>query len=150
MQVTSNRRQQNSQQQIERPLNEQQRIDAVLALMVTRIGHSMDTERINQWHTDLSDYPLQGIEWAFDSWSRNARRLPALADIVQLLSTWKQDNEETESDPHAGTGYYIADALWLAKRVQKAGYYNDSMLDELDRARGGAPPCRQPGFSANR
>ena len=155
MQVHHSRRRQNeSRQQTERPLSEQERIDRALALMVTRIGHSMSPERINQWHQDLGGYSIEAIEWAIDTYGRMARRLPALADLVELLNTWQADEIpaagcEPECQARHGKGYHLNDVLWLFKKRLASGEKEwspaqwEKAMDELDAARGHKPEWRQ-------
>lgn len=153
------RRRNELKQETERPLNEQGRIDSALALMVTRIGHSMATERINQWHSDLKGYSIESIEWAFDSWSRNAKKLPAYSDILELLATWKTIENPGQSCPSEcqqahGTGYDFNDCLWLFKRVAALGRKAtpqewQKFFGQLNASRSGGTPKEYRGLPAN-
>lgn len=149
MQMHSSRQRQNSsKQEISRPSNEQDRIDSALALMVTRIGHSMSPERINQWHSDLKDSSIEAIEWAFDTFGRMAKRLPSYSDISELLNTWQTTETpkricEPECQERHGKGYGNDCILLFKKVIANGGKFEPRMLDELDQARGLVPEWRR-------
>lgn len=54
---------------------------------------------MKQLHDDLSGYSLRGIEWALDSWGRNADQLPSLAKLLQLLQTWNFPSASRRDGP---------------------------------------------------
>jgi hypothetical protein len=55
---------------------------------------------MQQFNSDLNNYPVEGIEWAMDNWGRNAKALPALADIIGMLRTWMIPGpDRTRHDP---------------------------------------------------
>ena len=135
------------QTQLVRPLEESDRIDSALLLMATRMGKSLTPERIRQWHDDLLNYPIDAIEWAFDNWSRNAARTPALADILELLNTWNVENqpvgETCQCFAEHDRGYNGNDCVWLFQKiVANNGRFQESMYDELDKKRGRSPDWR--------
>lgn len=144
-------------QQLIRPSQEQEKIDAALLLMATRIGRVITERMVEMWHRDLAVYPVDGIEWAFDSWGRNAKRLPVLSDITELLTTWaggKVPEYGCESECHAlhGKGYHTNDILWLMKKRMSKHTPGEkwsladweAAFNELDEKRaGGAPEWRK-------
>ena len=139
-----------SQQDLMRPSHEQERFERALRKMFLRLNREMSAEQVSQLYEDCSGKSIDAIEWALDSWGRNAKQLPKLSDLNELFEAWNRDtsfDDPKEQDSRKGTGYGQADVLWLVKRVRQLGRYDDSLLDELDKARGGAPLCRQPGFS---
>lgn len=76
------------QGQLLRPQEELQRVLQALVTMSQRIGKPFSEERMQQFSSDLNNYPVEGIEWAMDNWGRNAKALPTLADILAMLRTW--------------------------------------------------------------
>jgi hypothetical protein len=122
--------------------------------MSTRLGRALSEERIQQWLEDTSSYPVDGVVWAIESWSRNSKLLPTLADLLQLLRGWYSDNvgEECSCDHPHRSGYGIEDIKWLMK---KRGLHEkrwsiaqwEELFAELDAKReGGAPSWRkEPG-----
>ena len=148
------RLQSETNQQVERPSNEQDRIDDALLKMSTRLGRSLTVERIQQWHEDLASYPVEAIEWALDTHARNSKTLPSLADLVQLLKTWYVDEApqprcEPECQARHWKGYGTNDVRWLwKKRVQSAVPWSpndyETAMRELDSKRAdGKPTWRQ-------
>ena len=141
-----------SNQTLMRPSHEQERIDSALRRMVLRTNRSLSSEQIEMWHNDLSSYPVGAIEWAFDVWSRNSSKLPALGDIVALLNTWHVENAPEpgeELEAQRNTGYGRKDVLWLFKKVcafardKEKRPSNDDWLrwiNELDQRREGGRP----------
>ena len=140
-----------TQQELLRPSSESDRILLALGTMATRLGKPLNEERINQWLADTNNYPVDAVEWAVDSWSRNAKVLPTLADLLQLIRTWYK---ETEFDPtqnfgNIGQGYGWSDVKWLWKhRCISKQPWDDGMWEQamevLDREReGGAPAWRR-------
>lgn len=135
-----------------RPLSECSRILAGFVAMAARIGKPFSGERQDQLLRDLEPYPVQAIEWALDAWGRNARVLPALSDLLQLLRAWHADNaaeEKCECSQLHGTGYGIEDIRWLLKRRgQYAERFSisqwEDLFRELDQKRPrGAPQWRK-------
>lgn len=110
---------------------------------------------VEQWHLDLASYPTDGIEWALDSWGRNAKKLPALSDLTQLLATWMGGavpKYACECQELHGKGYGINDLHLLLKKrfadwergVRWSKEDWDHALNEIDAQRaGGAPEWRQ-------
>src|ERR1035438_2014552 len=92
MQTSSSpkRSQKETQGQLLRPQNELDRVLDALVKMATRIGKPFSETRMQQLSDDLNNYPVESIEWATDAWGRNAKVLPALADLIGLLRTWHQ------------------------------------------------------------
>lgn len=143
---------QNATRQIrERPLEESSKILHAMVKMATRLGKPMSGERMDQLLADLGPYPVAAIDWALDSWARNAKVLPALADLLQLVRTWhiEQEPEKCECRHLHGRGYGKNDILWLWKKRQssakpwtEADY--ETAMQELDKQRaGGAPVFRR-------
>lgn len=139
------------QGQLLRPQSESERVLQALVTMATRIGKPFSEARMQQLHDDLANYPVEAIEWALDSWARNAKVLPALADLLQLVRTWhiEQEPEKCECRHLHGRGYGKNDILWLWKKRQssakpwtEADY--ETAMQELDKQRaGGAPVFRR-------
>jgi hypothetical protein len=104
---------------------------------------------MEQLISDLGPYPVQAIEWALDSWGRNAKVLPAFADLLQLLRSWISDSgmaEKCECTHLHGTGYGVEDLLWLMKkRGEHAERFSisqwEALFAELDAKRVGGPPA---------
>lgn len=140
-----------TQGQLLRPQHESDRVLQALVTMATRIGRPFSEARMQQLHDDLGSYPVEAIEWAIDCWSRNAKVLPALADLLQLLKTWHVTSSEEETDrSQFGTGYDGNDIVWLNKKIcairsafgrkPTAGEYV-AMFQELDKTRKGGTPA---------
>lgn len=141
-----------TQQALLRPLEESSKILAAMTAMSNRIGKPFSGERMDQLLHDLEVYPVNAVEWALDSWSRNARVLPALSDLLQLLRTWHAENvaeENCECSHLHGTGYGVEDIRWLMqRRGQFAERFSisqwEELFAELDKKRaGGAPEWRK-------
>jgi hypothetical protein len=107
-----------TKQELERPLEQQDRIDLALFQMSNRIGRPLSVDRINQWHQDLFPYSVKAIEFALDSWGRSAKVLPTFADLLTLLRAWSSDHIEIEYCGKCDTG-------WLRGFKDKAG--NDAV-----------------------
>ena len=105
---------------------------------------------------DLGSYPVEAIEYALDCWGRNAKQLPALGDLVQIVRTWHVENiinQQWKASPEErarfNKGYGENDIKWLWKERQKskepwtdADY--ETALQRLDKLReGGAPSWRR-------
>lgn len=142
------------QGQLLRPQNESERVLQMLVQMAARVGKPFSEARMQQLHDDLAHYPVEAIDWALDSWSRNSKVLPALADLLQLLRTWSVENVlqqqcEPECQARHGKGYGTNDLMWLWKARQKSAtkwtpLLYDLALDTLDQIReGGAPEWRR-------
>lgn len=71
-----------------RPLGESEKIDDAFLQMSNRLGRPLGQERMEQLQRDLANYPVAAIEYALDSWGRNAKVLPALADLLTLLTSY--------------------------------------------------------------
>lgn len=133
---------------LERPLEQCSKILNALVVMATRLGKPMSAERQDQLLHDLEPYPVQAIEWALDSWGRNAKVLPALSDLLQLLRTWHAENvaeENCECGHLHRTGYGVEDIRWLMqRRGQFAERFSISQWEELfvelDKKRAGGSP----------
>ncbi len=134
-----------------RPPSELNRVLAAMVAMAARIGKPFSEQRMDQMVTDLAPYPVEAIEWALDSWSRNAKVLPALIDILQLLRTWIVDNtpeEKCDCRELHGRGYGWNDIKWLLeKRRTTAARWSisdwEDAFAELDAKReDGAPAWR--------
>lgn len=104
------------------------------------------------WHRDLDRYSIDAIEWACETYARNAKKLPCLADITQLLSAWTVDHPDpSTTDPHKGQGYSDLDVKWLlARRFRDPHPWTaeqwEAALCELDQRRpGGAPEFHRNG-----
>lgn len=159
MRRTGRRSQPETKQQLIRPSNEQERIDSALLLMATRLNKVLTERMIEMWHADLSVYPVDGIEWAFDSWGRNAKRLPVLSDITQLLNTWQgggvpESGCSDECKANHGTGYDGNDCMWLWKRICALGRKPlaedwEKLFAELDKTRNGGQPKAFRDLSAD-
>lgn len=142
-----------TQQTLLRPLEESERILCALGTMSTRLGRPLNEERIKQWMDDLANYPVEAIEWSLDTWARNGRQLPTLADLLQLLRTWQVDvsfERPCECEDRHGKGYGTNDILWLWKRRQQSGKKDwtsadyEAAMQQLDKVRaGGAPGWRE-------
>jgi hypothetical protein len=139
------------QQTLLRPLEESSKILAAITAMALRLGRSMSGERMEQLLNDLAPYPVAAIEWALDSWGRNAKTLPALSDLLQLLRTWFVENEPEGRDCSLDdTGYNSNDVMWLVKRISAIRKthgrkpINDeyiTMYKELNATREGGTPA---------
>jgi hypothetical protein len=90
---------------VERPLNEQDKIDSALQTMCRRLNKVMTAERINLWHEDLAPYPVAAIEYALECWGKNAKALPTFADLSGLLNSWVADNMQTQFCGNCDTGW---------------------------------------------
>lgn len=149
MRRTGRRSQQETKQQLIRPSHESEKIDAALSVMATRVRGVLTERMVEMWHRDLDVYPTDAIEWALDTYGRNAKRLPALADITELLATWQgagvsQHGCEPECKDRHGKGYSGNDCILLFKKViATGGKFNESMFDELDKTRGLVPEWRR-------
>jgi hypothetical protein len=139
-----------TQQVLLRPQQELDRVLAAMVAMSNRIGKPFSEARMDQLNTDLGGYPVEAIEWSLDSWGRNAKVLPALSDLLQLLRTWHvvSQPEQCECRHLHGTGYGLEDLKWLLKqRGLHAERWSiekwEGLVAELDKKRpGGAPNWR--------
>src|SRR5216117_2917980 len=79
------------------PLTVLQRVSALLKehLSIFPSKPDLTEEEIHHWHQDLNAYPLEAIEYAFDSWRRNGRFFPVYADILELCRTWNPPEQVT-------------------------------------------------------
>jgi len=144
-----------TQQELLRPLEESDRILQALVKMATRIGKPFSEARMQQLHDDLSSYSVEAIEWAVDCHGRNSKVLPALADLLKLLSTWQYDNVDDRDRSEDGTGYNGGDIVWLFKKIgqvrEKFGRIPTNqeyiaMYKELNQTRKGGTPQHYRGL----
>jgi len=91
-----------------RPPEESQRILVALVEMSLRLHKPMSEEYQRQILKDLSSYPVQAIEYSLDNWGRNAKVLPSLADLLQLLRSWMADKITFETCGNCDTGWVDA------------------------------------------
>ena len=145
------RSQSETQQTLLRPLKESSKILAAITAMALRLGKPMSGERMEQLLNDLAPYPVQAIEWAFDTWGKTAEKLPTLSNILKLLETWHGDHVEERCDcSHLhGRGYGWNDIKWLLKqRRTSAARWSisdwEGVFADLDKQReGGSPEWRK-------
>lgn len=102
----------------ERPLAQQDQIDAALLKMSHRIGRPLSVDRINQWHEDLAPYPVEAIEWVMDSWGREKKTLPSLSELLDLIRSWSSTNATHRYCGNCNSG-------WLTGFKDRAG--NDAV-----------------------
>jgi len=134
-----------------RPLEESSLILNAMVKMALRLHKPMSEDFQNQLLSDLGPYPVPAIEWALDSWGRNAKVLPTLSDLLGLLRTWYSDtvSEVCECEHLHGRGYGLEDVKWLmelrlAKTVPGEKWSLsqwEELFDELDERRQGGPPA---------
>lgn len=141
------------------PLSVSDRIDSILKehLSIFPSKPELTVEEIEHWHQDLSAYPLEAIEYAFDGWRRNGRFFPVYADILELCKAW-EPNQSTKyqrcsEDCRArhGKGYNSNDImkLWTLHDKKRAELKRalepeewEEILIEVDKWRGGPPAWR--------
>jgi hypothetical protein len=143
-----------TQTQLLRRPHESERVLQALVTMATRIGRPFTETRMQQLCDDLNNYPVDAIEWALDAWGRNAKVLPALADLIQLLRTWHQEKAydgkcSPECEASHGKGLDWNDILWMHQQRCKSldREWTDAQWQELLLKRyavreGGAPELR--------
>src|SRR5208337_2592650 len=103
-----------TQQTLLRPVEESEKICDELVKMSLRLHKPMSEEYQRQLLSDLGCYPVKAIEYALDSWGRNAKVLPTLADLLQLLNSWMADKILFETCGKCDTG-------WIEAGPDKAG-----------------------------
>jgi len=103
-----------TQQTLLRPLEESETILRELVKMSLRLHKPMSEEYQRQILSDLGCYPVKAIEYALDSWGRNSKVLPTLADLLQLLNSWMADKVFVQT---CGT----CDSGWIEAGLDKAG-----------------------------
>lgn len=141
------------------PLSKLDRIEELLKIQLETFPQKeLTPEEINRWGEDLSGYPLEAIEYAFESHRQLAMFFPVPVQILEICKTWERPAEysvgcSSECKSRHDKGYRESDVLYLWKLYQqkKATLPNRSLtdgevnvlLDELDRKRGCAPEWRQ-------
>ena len=103
-----------TQQQLLRPLEESETVLRELVKMSLRLHKPMSEEYQSVILQDLGCYPVSAIEYALDSWGRNAKVLPTLADLLALLNSWMAEKMEFQTCGHCDTG-------WVDAGPDKAG-----------------------------
>ena len=139
------------------PLSVSDQIDLLLKehLAIFPSKPELTDAEIEHWHRDLTPYPLQAIDWAFDNWRKNGHFFPVPSDILDQCQAWAPATGKTLCDPECkrrhGKGYGENDMLWLwnrhAKEREKLGRALtknewDGLYAELDVSRGGPPEYR--------
>jgi hypothetical protein len=139
-------------------LSVSERIDSLLKEMLNIFpskGEVTDAE-IEHWHKDLQPFPIQGIEWAFDTHRRNGRFFPVYGEILDLCIAWEPSTGQSvctaECKRKHGKGYGSNDILWLLQKYneKRASLPSrplidaevDSLMDDLDKHRGHKPQWR--------
>lgn len=137
------------------PLSVLDRIDSLLKehLSIFPSKPELTEAEIEHWHQDLGSFPMEAIEYAFDSWRRNARFFPVYADIVELCGAWRSSqksssscDDECKARHHRGYGWNDILKLWkmaAAKRAEVNRKLTESewetLWTELDKWRGRPP-----------
>src|SRR5208337_1480707 len=103
-----------TQQTLLRPVEESEKICDELVKMSLRLHKPMSEEYQRQLLSDLGCYPVKAIEYALDSWGRNAKVLPTLADLLQLLNSWMADKVFVQTCGNCDSG-------WVDGGLDKAG-----------------------------
>lgn len=141
------------------PLSKRERITELLKVQVQTFPQKeLFPEEVERWVADLSAFPIEAIEFAFDNWRRNGRFFPVYADILDLCIAWEPDSEKYPSGCSAeckarhGRGYHWNDILkfWKlhdAKRAEINGPLKEPEIEalfaEIDKERGSAPEWRR-------
>lgn len=138
--------------QLLRPQHELERVLAAMVKMATRIGRPFSEARMEQLNHDLVSYPVDAIEWALDTWGRNAKVLPTLCDLRPMMQTWLfPSSGDCECKGQHYKGYGINDVMWLVKKrmmgAEKSVKWSlaqwEELFTELDNKRSdGAPGWR--------
>ena len=119
----------------------------------------LETEEIANWHRDLGRFPVEAIDWAFDSHRRNGRFFPIYGQILDLCITWEPKQKggyyapgcSKECKAKHWTGYNQRDIMhlydaYVAKRQELNGPLKKpeilALFDELDKWRGKPPEWR--------
>lgn len=84
--------------QVQRPLREQQLLDAALNRMSIRLDKVLSESAINQWHADLSTYPIAAIEYACDWCGLNLERWPKPKQFKDAINAWYGREEGREAE----------------------------------------------------
>lgn len=139
------------------PLSKLSKIGELLQVQVETFPQKeLTPEEVERWDRDLSNYPIEAIEYAFDNHRRLAMFFPVPAQILDLcqsyLPTVRDPNAcDAECRSRHGKGYGELDMqhLWktfTAKRVKLNRQLNatefEMLLQELDKARGQVPEWR--------
>ena len=139
------------------PLSKLQRIDELLKVQrETFPQKELTSEEIERWERDLSNYPIEAIEYAFDNHRRLAMFFPVPAQILELCQSYLpnlRDPNACDADCQSrhGRGYGELDIqklfkLFVAKRQQIGRQLNatefELLLQDLDRVRGRKPDWR--------
>src|ERR1700674_499923 len=105
--------------EIVKPLNKLERIGELLQVQVETFPQKeLTSEEIARWEADLSDYPIEAIEYAFDSHRRLAMFFPVPAQILDICKTWLPPHKyspgcSAECKAQHGTSYGENDILYL-------------------------------------
>lgn len=137
------------------PLTTFDRIDSLLQHELERFRSTkaeITEEEVEHWHRYLEPYPLQAIEWAFDSYRRNGTFFPVYGNIIDLCKAWRPTEAqaglcEPSCRARHGRGYHANDMIWLFKNYDfpdrpLTDQEISGMLDQLDKQRGRAPEWR--------
>lgn len=142
------------------PLTTFDRIDSLLQHELERFRSTkaeITEEEVEHWHRYLEPYPLQAIEWAFDSYRRNGNFFPVYGNIIDLCKAWRPTEAQAGlCEPFCrarhGKGYHANDMIWLWDNYNRLrGQLPDrpltdgeinTLLDQLDKHRGRAPEWR--------
>lgn len=117
----------------------------------------LEAEEIENWHKDLSAFPVEAIEQAFDAWRRNGHWFPVYVDIINLCAAYKPEPKyrpgcDAICKARHGQGYNQVDIKWLYDLYldKKATLPNrpmteaevEDLLAQLDKKRGRSPAWR--------
>lgn len=90
------------------------------------LHEEMTDAKADYWSKFLAQYPAQAVIWAFDNWTRNAEYFPKPKDITQLVSTWRESQEnEVKTCGGCDSGWIIVNPE--AKRSEQKAKRCDCM-----------------------
>lgn len=141
------------------PLSVSDRIDSLLKehLAIFPSKPELTPEEYEHWHRDLNAFPLEAIEYAFDSWRRNGHFFPVYVDIIEICQSWNPPEQvstarcSSDCQERHWKGYGWPDILKLWKlHERKRAELNrplephewETLLCEVDKWRGGPPKWR--------
>jgi hypothetical protein len=156
---SSKPRKRNARGEVMPPLSVLEHVDNWLKKMLDYhpAKGSLSESEIEDWHRDLSPFPVEAIDYSFEAYRRNGGKFPVPRDILDVCVTWAPEPKykpgcSRECTARHGKGYSEVDVkkLWELYTSKIGQLPNrpltdtevDQLLDELDRWRGKSPAWR--------
>jgi hypothetical protein len=121
--------------QAQRPSSEQDRIDLALHRMSIRLDKVLSESAINQWHQDLSGFPIAAIEYACDWCGLNLERWPKPKQFKEAINAWYGREEGREAEAPIPSGAEIEQRRREWRQWYNSPEANDvrALVEQLDK-----------------